>query len=104
LIWSAASSRESCTVFSLIAIVPDSEFKNPIFTELPEVSTQELADEPPGPDAPTRLPQPAETRPATINTATPLSRRFLIRRALIATPLRAGTVRSASPAGSGYGM
>jgi hypothetical protein len=81
--------------------VPDREFKNPIFTEFPDVSTQELTDELPGPEEPTRLPQPAETRPATINTATALSRRFLVRRVLIATPLRAGMARSAPPAGSG---
>jgi hypothetical protein len=90
LIWSAARSNASCTVFSLIAIVPDNEFKNPIFTELPEVLTQEPAEEAPGPEDPTRLPQPAETRPATINTATALSRRVLVRWMLIATPLAPG--------------
>jgi hypothetical protein len=64
-------------------MVPDSEFKNPIFTELPEVSAQVLDDEPPAPAAPTRLPQPADTSPTTIKTAAALNSRFFARSLLI---------------------
>jgi hypothetical protein len=42
LISSAAKLRESKTVFSLMAIVPESELMNPTLTLLPDVSTQEL--------------------------------------------------------------
>jgi hypothetical protein len=42
LISSAARLRESKTVFSLMAMVPESELMNPTFTLLPDVSTQEL--------------------------------------------------------------
>ena len=38
-----AQNQRIFTVFSLIAMVPDSEFRNPIFTEPSEVSTQEVA-------------------------------------------------------------
>src|SRR5690348_12956535 len=54
LISSAAICSESCTVFSLIAIVPDNEFRKPILTVSPDVSTQ-LAAATPGaaePDPP----------------------------------------------------
>lgn len=91
LICSAARTSESCTVFSLIAMVPESEFRNPIFTELPEVSAQVPDDEPPAPAAPTRLPQPADTSPTTIRTAAAVNSRFLVRSLLIATPLCAGS-------------
>jgi hypothetical protein len=57
-------------------MVPDNEFKNPIFTELPEVSAQVLDDEPPAPAAPTRLPQPADKSPTTIRTAAAFNSRF----------------------------
>jgi hypothetical protein len=74
-------------VFSLIAIVPDSEFRKPIFTESPEVSTQEATEEPP--ESPTRLPQPANTNPPTATKTATLNRRPLVRREEVLPSARA---------------
>jgi hypothetical protein len=69
-----------------MAMVPDKEFKNPIFTESPEVSTHETADAPSAPESSTRLPQAAETSPAATRTTAALNRRPLVRSVLKAIP------------------
>jgi len=61
LIWSTASLIELATVTSEIAIVPDSEFSEPIFTVGPEVSTQEAAAA--SLDASSLAPQAVSNRP-----------------------------------------
>ena len=87
LISSTAIASESLTVFSLMAMVPDSEFRKPILTESPLVSTQlaaPVAAAAPEPLAAEVLldeavstldPQALSSRPAVNTTAMPPVRR-----------------------------
>jgi hypothetical protein len=68
-----------------MAIVPDNELRNPIFTELPEVSTHDAADVDP-PESSTRLPHADRTSATDDATARAPGRRLLIRDVLKMMP------------------